>query len=44
MTAAQLALVTLVTAGLKARGYRYLADVDDTGALVVRIYKGLDES
>lgn len=44
MDAERLALVTLITKGLKARGYRYLAEVDDNGALVICIYKGLDES
>lgn len=43
MTAAQLALIKLVTAKLKAEGYRYLAEIED-GAIVIRIYKGLDES
>lgn len=44
MDAAQLALITLVTARLREKGYRYLAEVDVTGAIVIRIYKGLDES
>lgn len=43
MTAAQLALITLVTARLREKGYRYLAEIED-GHIVVRIYKGLDES
>ena len=43
MDAKQLALVKLVTAKLKAEGYRYLADIED-GAIVIRIFKGLDES
>lgn len=43
MTAAQLALITLVTGRLKAKGYRYLAQIED-GAIVIRIWKGLDES
>lgn len=43
MTARQLALITLATARLKAKGYRYLAQIED-GAIVIRIYKGLDEA
>lgn len=44
MDAARLALVVLVTRELKERGYRYLAEIDDNDALVIRIWKGLDES
>lgn len=44
MTAAQLALITLVTARLKEKGYRYLAEVEPDGTLVIRIFEGLDES
>lgn len=44
MDAERLALIVLITKGLKARGYRYLAELDDNDALVIRIYKGLDES
>jgi hypothetical protein len=43
MTKDQLKLIVLVTAGLKAKGYRYVAEIED-GAIVIRIYKGLDES
>lgn len=43
MTKEQLKLIVLVTKALKARGYRYLAEVEGD-AIVVRIYKGLDES
>jgi hypothetical protein len=46
MDARQLALVKLVTAKLKAEGYRYIAVVEDDPVphIVIRIYKGLDES
>lgn len=43
MDARQLALVKLVTARLKDEGYRYLATVED-GAIVIRIWRGLDEA
>lgn len=43
MTDEQLAVIVLITAGLKAKGYRYLADIDE-GAIRIRIWKGLDES
>jgi hypothetical protein len=44
--ARQLALVKLVTERLKEQGYRYLAVVEDDPVphIVIRIYKGLDES
>lgn len=44
MDATRLALVTLITARLREKGYRYLAEVDDDDTLVIRIWKGLDES
>lgn len=45
MTREALALIALITAGLKAKGYRYLAQIDEADkAIVIRIYKGLDES
>lgn len=43
MTPEQLKLIVLITAGLKTRGYRYLAEEEDDH-LVIRIFKGLDES
>lgn len=43
MDARQLAIVELVTARLQAKGYRYLAVVEDD-AIVIRIYRGLDEA
>lgn len=49
MTPEALALITLITAKLKAKGYRYLAEVENEDdeerrVIVVRIYKGLDEA
>jgi hypothetical protein len=46
MDAKQLALVKLVTERLKDEGYRYLAEVETEPVphIVIRIYKGLDES
>ena len=44
MDAVQLALIALVTARLREKGYRYLAELDDDGAIVIRIYQGLDEA
>lgn len=44
MDAAQLLLITLVTKRLKEKGYRYLAEEEEDGTLVIRIWKGLDRS
>lgn len=46
MDAEQLILITLVTKALKKKGYRYLAEIEEEPVphIVIRIYKGLDES